>query len=115
MVGRSKLYPLEQEMLLLLNSLEKHYGTQIEYMFPGDVEVQALVSNVTASVNGTSMVVDIFKSENVLSLGRQGFESLMKLENRRKGAWNVVLYAPWCPFCQPMEASFDESVGERWL
>ncbi|KAL0738757.1 hypothetical protein Bca4012_014967 [Brassica carinata] len=64
--------------------------------------------NATANVNGTtSTVVDIFKSENVVSLSRQGIENLMKLENRKE-AWIVVLYAPWCPFCQAMEASFDE-------
>nr|BAJ34448.1 unnamed protein product [Eutrema halophilum] len=63
--------------------------------------------NATANVNGTSTVADIFKSENVVNLSRQGIENLMKLENRKE-AWIVVLYAPWCPFCQAMEASFDE-------
>ncbi|CAN7071127.1 unnamed protein product [Brassica oleracea var. botrytis] len=63
--------------------------------------------NATANVNGTSSTVaDIFKSENVVSLSRQGIENLMKLENRKE-AWIVVLYAPWCPFCQAMEGSFD--------
>ncbi|KAF3531201.1 hypothetical protein DY000_02037755 [Brassica cretica] len=64
--------------------------------------------NAAANVNGTSSTVaDIFKSENVVSLSRQGIENLMKLENRKE-AWIVVLYAPWCPFCQAMEGSFDE-------
>ncbi|KAG7616877.1 putative oxidoreductase [Arabidopsis thaliana] len=61
----------------------------------------------TANVNGTASVADIFNSENVVNLSRQGIENLMKLENRKE-AWIVVLYAPWCPFCQAMEASFDE-------
>ncbi|EOA18290.1 hypothetical protein CARUB_v10006797mg [Capsella rubella] len=63
--------------------------------------------NATANVNGKSTVADIFNSENVVNLSRQGIENLMKLENRKE-AWIVVLYAPWCPFCQAMEASFDE-------
>ncbi|AEE84539.1 PRH26 protein [Arabidopsis thaliana] len=63
--------------------------------------------NATANVNGTASVADIFNSENVVNLSRQGIENLMKLENRKE-AWIVVLYAPWCPFCQAMEASFDE-------
>ncbi|CAA0396077.1 unnamed protein product [Arabidopsis thaliana] len=63
--------------------------------------------NATANVNGTATVADIFNSENVVNLSRQGIENLMKLENRKE-AWIVVLYAPWCPFCQAMEASFDE-------
>ncbi|XP_010434096.1 PREDICTED: 5'-adenylylsulfate reductase 3, chloroplastic [Camelina sativa] len=63
--------------------------------------------NATANVNGKSTVADIFNSENVVNLSRQGIENLMKLENRNE-AWIVVLYAPWCPFCQAMEASFDE-------
>ena len=29
----------------------------------------------------------------------------MKRENRKE-VWIVVLYAPWCPLCQVMEASF---------
>uniref|UniRef100_A0A1J3IUH5 adenylyl-sulfate reductase (glutathione) n=1 Tax=Noccaea caerulescens TaxID=107243 RepID=A0A1J3IUH5_NOCCA len=58
---------------------------------------------------GTKSVVveDIFKSESLVSLSRQGIENLMKLENRKE-PWIVVLYAPWCPFCQAMEASYDE-------
>nr|AAC49562.1 PRH26 [Arabidopsis thaliana] len=63
--------------------------------------------NATANVNGTASVADIFNSENVVNLSRQGIENLMKLENRKE-AWIVVLYRPWCPFCQAMEASFDE-------
>ncbi|WZZ34672.1 hypothetical protein YC2023_018073 [Brassica napus] len=34
-------------------------------------------------------------------------ENLMKLENRKE-PWIVVLYAPWCPFFQAMEASYTE-------
>ncbi|KAL0684181.1 hypothetical protein Bca4012_051029 [Brassica carinata] len=37
----------------------------------------------------------------------QGVENLMKLENRKE-PWIVVLYAPWCPFFQAMEASYAE-------
>nr|AAC49573.1 3'-phosphoadenosine 5'-phosphosulfate reductase [Arabidopsis thaliana] len=61
-----------------------------------------------AKVNGESKsaVADIFKSENLVTLSRQGIENLMKLENRKE-PWIVVLYAPWCPFCQAM-ASYDE-------
>ncbi|KFK30975.1 hypothetical protein AALP_AA6G052100 [Arabis alpina] len=61
------------------------------------------------SVNGEtkSAVADIFNSENLVSLSRQGIENLMKLENRKE-PWIIVLYAPWCPFCQAMEASYDE-------
>ncbi|KAL9243879.1 hypothetical protein vseg_017716 [Gypsophila vaccaria] len=32
---------------------------------------------------------------------------MLRLENRRD-PWIVVLYAPWCQFCQGMEASFLE-------
>ncbi|XP_010432555.1 PREDICTED: 5'-adenylylsulfate reductase 1, chloroplastic-like [Camelina sativa] len=62
-----------------------------------------------AKVNGESKsaVADIFKSESLVTLSRQGVENLMKLENRKE-PWIVVLYAPWCPFCQAMEASYDE-------
>ncbi|RID75625.1 hypothetical protein BRARA_B02659 [Brassica rapa] len=61
------------------------------------------------NLNGESkaVVADIFKSESLVTLSRQGVENLMKLDNR-KDLWIVVLYAPWCPFCQAMEASYAE-------
>lgn len=63
--------------------------------------------NATANLNGKSTVADIFNSENLVTLNRQGIQNLLKLENRRE-PWVVVLYAPWCPFCQAMEASYIE-------
>ncbi|AAB60764.1 Strong similarity to Arabidopsis APR2 (gb/U56921) [Arabidopsis thaliana] len=52
-------------------------------------------------------VQEIFESNNVVALSKGGVENLLKLENRKE-AWLVVLYAPWCPFCQAMEASYIE-------
>uniref|UniRef100_A0A1J3HCZ6 adenylyl-sulfate reductase (glutathione) n=1 Tax=Noccaea caerulescens TaxID=107243 RepID=A0A1J3HCZ6_NOCCA len=66
-------------------------------------DAKGIVNGGTKSV----VVEDIFKSESLVSLSRQGIENLMKLENRKE-PWIVVLYAPWCPFCQAMEASYDE-------
>ncbi|XP_076910066.1 5'-adenylylsulfate reductase 1, chloroplastic-like [Bidens hawaiensis] len=64
--------------------------------------------NGNASVGNESAVVsDIFESENIVNLTRPGVENLLKMENRKDG-WVVVLYAPWCPFCQAMEASYVE-------
>lgn len=55
--------------------------------------------------NSTATVADIFDSQNVVSLSRAGIENLAKLENRKE-SWLVVLYAPWCRFCQAMEESY---------
>ncbi|ESQ38134.1 hypothetical protein EUTSA_v10028642mg [Eutrema salsugineum] len=63
--------------------------------------------NVVNGESKSAVVEDIFKSESLVTLSRQGIENLMKLENRKE-PWIVVLYAPWCPFCQAMEASYDE-------
>nr|AAZ75683.1 5'-adenylylsulfate reductase [Polygonatum pubescens] len=57
-----------------------------------------------SSVNGTT---DIFKSQAIVNLSRPGIENLLKLENRQD-PWLVVLYAPWCRFCQAMEGSYIE-------
>ncbi|GAB2231584.1 hypothetical protein Droror1_Dr00010593 [Drosera rotundifolia] len=57
--------------------------------------------------NGSATIPDIFQSENLVTLNRVGIENLLRLENRRE-PWIVVLYAPWCQFCQAMEASFLE-------
>ncbi|KAL6330582.1 hypothetical protein AAG906_040513 [Vitis piasezkii] len=63
--------------------------------------------NGAAHKNGNAAVTDIFNSQNVVSLSRTGIGNLTKLENRAD-PWLVVLYAPWCRFCQAMEGSYDE-------
>ena len=55
--------------------------------------------NGAAPTNESATVSDIFDSQNLVSLSRAGIENLSKLENRRE-PWLVVLYAPWCRFCQ---------------
>ncbi|KAI4372297.1 hypothetical protein MLD38_010543 [Melastoma candidum] len=57
--------------------------------------------------NGTTTDADIFESQNLVALTRAGIENLAKLESRKE-AWLVVLYAPWCQFCQAMEGSYLE-------
>ncbi|CAK8531107.1 unnamed protein product [Lathyrus sativus] len=61
--------------------------------------------NGVAHENGSATVADIFNSENVVSLSRAGIENLAKLQDRKE-PWIVVLYAPWCRFCQAMEESY---------
>ncbi|KAJ4813173.1 APS reductase [Rhynchospora pubera] len=57
-----------------------------------------------STVNGTP---DIFETKNIVNLSRVGIENLLRLEQRAE-SWIVVLYAPWCQFCQGMEASYVE-------
>lgn len=57
--------------------------------------------------NGLAEVSDIFESHNLVNLSRAGIENLLGLESRRD-SWIVVLYAPWCKFCQAMESSYLE-------
>ncbi|KEH36875.1 5'-adenylylsulfate reductase [Medicago truncatula] len=61
--------------------------------------------NGVAHANGSAAVADIFTTQNVVSLSRAGIENLAKLEDRKE-PWIVVLYAPWCRFCQAMEESY---------
>ncbi|KAH9611737.1 hypothetical protein KSS87_004696 [Heliosperma pusillum] len=62
---------------------------------------------VNGSVQANGEVADIFESPNLVNLSRSGIENLLRLEDRRD-PWIVVLYAPWCQFCQGMEASYLE-------
>jgi adenylyl-sulfate reductase (glutathione) len=71
-----------------------------------------LKQNGEAQVNGsnantTATAEDLFESQNLVSLSRNGIENLLKLDSRRE-PWIVVLYAPWCQFCQGMEESYVE-------
>jgi adenylyl-sulfate reductase (glutathione) len=71
-----------------------------------------LKQNGEAQVNGsnantTATAEDLFESQNLVSLSRNGIENLLKLDSRRE-PWIVVLYAPWCQFCQGMEESSVE-------
>ncbi|CAN6225660.1 unnamed protein product [Urochloa humidicola] len=68
---------------------------------------QAAAAPKSANGNGSAGAPDIFESPAVVSLIRPGIENLLRLENRAE-PWLVVLYAPWCPFCQAMEASYVE-------
>ncbi|XP_038981986.1 5'-adenylylsulfate reductase 3, chloroplastic-like [Phoenix dactylifera] len=63
--------------------------------------------NGSAAVNHVNGAPDIFETQAIVNLSRPGMENLLRLENRRE-PWLVVLYAPWCPFCQGMEASYVE-------
>ncbi|CAB4275760.1 unnamed protein product [Prunus armeniaca] len=63
--------------------------------------------NGAAHSNGTATETDIFSSQNLVTLSRTGIENLLRLENRHE-PWIVVLYAPWCQFCQAMEGSYIE-------
>lgn len=65
-----------------------------------------LNGNGAVHANGTPDVgADLFNTQNVVSLSRTGIENLTRLETRKK-PWLVVLYAPWCPYCQDMEESY---------
>uniref|UniRef100_A0A7N0US77 adenylyl-sulfate reductase (glutathione) n=1 Tax=Kalanchoe fedtschenkoi TaxID=63787 RepID=A0A7N0US77_KALFE len=59
----------------------------------------------SSSVHTAVKEVDIFNSDNLVTLSRTGIENLARLENR-KDSWIVVLYAPLCQYCQAMDASF---------
>ncbi|XP_015066165.1 5'-adenylylsulfate reductase 3, chloroplastic-like [Solanum pennellii] len=63
--------------------------------------------NGAAQTNGTATVADIFDTKDIVTLSKPGVENLLKLEDRRE-PWLVVLYAPWCQFCQAMEGSYVE-------
>ncbi|XP_062187178.1 probable 5'-adenylylsulfate reductase 1, chloroplastic [Phragmites australis] len=74
----------------------------------GNIEKEGQAAPKSANGgNGTAGAPDIFQSQAVVPLTRAGIENLLRLENRSE-PWLVVLYAPWCPFCQAMEASFVE-------
>ncbi|RZC80380.1 hypothetical protein C5167_042955 [Papaver somniferum] len=71
------------------------------------VHLNGTNGNVNGAVNNTNgdAAADIFSSESIVNLSRVGIENLAKLGNRRE-PWLVVLYAPWCRFCQAMEESY---------
>ncbi|XP_049384235.1 5'-adenylylsulfate reductase 3, chloroplastic-like [Solanum stenotomum] len=63
--------------------------------------------NGAVQTNGTATIADIFDTKDIVTLSMPGVENLLKLEDRRE-PWLVVLYAPWCQFCQAMEGSYVE-------
>ncbi|KAK4755077.1 hypothetical protein SAY87_008834 [Trapa incisa] len=58
-----------------------------------------------AHSKGNTALPDIFNSQHLVTLSRPGIENLTRLESRKE-PWVVVLYAPWCQFCQAMEESY---------
>ncbi|KAL9455693.1 hypothetical protein AB3S75_005003 [Citrus x aurantiifolia] len=70
-------------------------------------EDAAVNGNGNGAGNASEAVADIFNSQNLVTLNRTGIENLARLDNRQE-PWLVVLYAPWCQFCQAMEGSYVE-------
>ncbi|EXB55120.1 5'-adenylylsulfate reductase 1 [Morus notabilis] len=64
-------------------------------------------AQLNSNGNGAAAETDIFNSQNLVTLSRAGIENLAKLGSRKE-PWIVVLYAPWCQFCQAMEGSYLE-------
>ncbi|GAV72905.1 Thioredoxin domain-containing protein/PAPS_reduct domain-containing protein [Cephalotus follicularis] len=63
--------------------------------------------NGVAQTSESATITDIFNSRNLVALSRSWIENLIKLENRSE-ALLVVLYSPWCHYCQAMEGSYVE-------
>ncbi|KAL0310724.1 UNVERIFIED_CONTAM: 5'-adenylylsulfate reductase 3, chloroplastic [Sesamum angustifolium] len=75
----------------------------------GNIKEENLNGNGNGAVhaNGSTTIPDLFTTLNVITLSRPGIENLLKLKDRKE-SWLVVLYAPWCQFCQAMEGSYVE-------
>lgn len=75
----------------------------------GNIKEENLNGNGNGAVhaNGSTIAPDLFTTQNVITLSRPGIENLLKLKDRKE-SWLVVLYAPWCQFCQAMEGSYVE-------
>ncbi|KAK3039693.1 hypothetical protein RJ639_027034 [Escallonia herrerae] len=67
--------------------------------------------NGAVHANGSAAEPDIFTTQSVVTLSRPGIENLVKMEERKE-PWLVVLYAPWCRFCQAMEGSYVELAAQ---
>ncbi|KAI3851281.1 hypothetical protein MKX03_002269 [Papaver bracteatum] len=76
----------------------------------GNIKQEEGVSAQSAS-DSVTKENDLFETESIVTLSRTGIENLTKLENRKE-PWIVVLYAPWCQFCQGMEESYVQ-LGDK--
>ena len=45
-------------------------------------------------------IKDLFLSKEITNFSREDIERLAKSITQRETSWIVVLYAPWCPYCQ---------------
>ncbi|KAM3250128.1 5'-adenylylsulfate reductase 3, chloroplastic [Capsicum chacoense] len=73
----------------------------------GNIKDESANGNGNSAVQANVNVADILDTKDIVKLSRPGVENLLKLEDRRE-PWLVVLYAPWCRFCQAMEGSYVE-------
>lgn len=70
----------------------------------GNIKQEDTTTTNGAQTNGAPAVADIFNSQNLVTLNRAEIENLAKSNNRQE-PWVVVLYAPWCQFCQVINIS----------
>ncbi|KAK9224107.1 hypothetical protein WN944_012556 [Citrus x changshan-huyou] len=73
----------------------------------GNIKQEDAAVNGNGAGSASEAVADIFNSQNLVTLNRTGMENLARLDHRQE-PWLVVLYAPWCQFCQAMEGSYVE-------
>lgn len=78
---------------------------------PGSSGPPAGAAGSSTDDTGTALR-DLFQTPDVAVLSRSEIEEIALGEGTREQSWLVVLYAPWCPFCQAMEAAYDE-VGRQ--
>lgn len=74
---------------------------------PGSDGPPAGAAGSSADATGTSLR-DLFQDPSVVALTRSKIEEVALGDGPREEAWIIVLYAPWCPFCQAMEAAYEE-------
>ena len=58
------------------------------------------------SVVQDAPIKDLFLSKEITNFSREDIESLAKSITQRETSWIVVLYAPWCPYCQVSMKTF---------
>ncbi|KAI4999504.1 hypothetical protein ZWY2020_004093 [Hordeum vulgare] len=75
----------------------------------GNIDKEGQTPKVGVNGNGSAeaSAPDIFQSQAIVNLTCPGIENLLRLENCAE-PWLAVPYAPWCPYCQAMEASYVE-------
>lgn len=70
------------------------------------------VGNASVHGNGGPLEEnDIFDTQHIMKLSRPGIENMLRMDERKE-PWLVVLYAPWCKFCQGMEESYVALAGK---
>jgi thiol-disulfide isomerase/thioredoxin len=99
------LFSLLQSLLKFLAVFLYYMAHLLRCMYQGNIE-NSQDSTSDSVLQDPPAARDLFLSNEIKNFNRDDIEKLAESTTQRAISWIVVLYAPWCPYCQVSMPTF---------